>query len=118
MRSSNLRVRTLRRVLATTAAAGLLLAVVGTALADGNPVRGEAFLEKKDSAKMTLILEDDIIVRVGEQTRIYDGDQKRISFATIPDPARGQVTVQYWGSTPRKGGGIDADRLVVQPTPE
>jgi hypothetical protein len=121
MRSSDRRGGITRRILVATAVAALLFAGVGTAGADGRRPDGrrpanEAFLEAKDAAKMTLTLEDDVVVRVTEETRIYDADQKRISFERIPDPTQAQVTVEYDG-TPAGKGEILARKLVVRMTP-
>lgn len=116
MRSSDRRGGITRRILVATAAAALLIAAVEPALAGGRRPGNQAFLEVKDAAKMTLQLEDDVVVRVSDETRIYDADQKRISFEMIPDPTQAQVTVEYDG-TPAGKGQINARKLVIRVTP-
>ena len=92
-------------------ALGFLLA--GPALATG--ANGEAILESKYSETMSLQLED-VLVHVTEDTRIYDGDGKRISFAQIPDPHEATTTVEYSGSATL--GGVIASELVVEVSPQ
>ena len=91
-------------------ALGLLLA--GPALASN--ANGEAVLEAKHSETMSLQLED-VLIRITDDTRIYDGDGKRISFAQIPDPHEVTTTVEYSGSS--IVGGVIASQLVVEVAP-
>ncbi len=91
-------------------ALGLLLA--GPAIAKSTS--GEGFLEAVDSEAMTLRLEE-VLIQVTDDTRIYDGDDKRISFAQIPDPSQVMTTVEYTGSMTAQG--LIATKLVVQAMP-
>ncbi len=96
------------KALLLSLALGLLLA--GPAIAQS----GEGLLEAKDSQAMTLQLEE-VLIRVTDDTRIYDGDEKRISFAQIPDPGKVTSTVTYTGSMTAKG--LTARKLVVRVSP-
>ena len=98
------------KTLLSSLALGFLLA--GPALATSP--KGEALLESKHSETMSLQLED-VLIQVTEDTRIYDGDGKRISFAQIPDPHKVTTTVEYSGSATI--GGVIASELVVEVTP-
>lgn len=91
-------------------ALGLLLA--GPALAASS--RGEGLLEAKNSEAMTLLV-NNMLIRVTDKTRVYDGDDKRITFAQIPDPSQVTSTVIYKGR--RTIEGMIAIKLVVQVTP-
>ncbi len=97
------------KALLLSLALGLLLA--GPAIAQS----GEGLLEAKDSQAMTLQLEQ-VLILVTDETRIYDGDDKRISFAQIPDPSEVTSIVEYTGSMSEVGGLI-ASVLVVQVMP-
>ncbi len=96
------------KALLLSLALGLLLA--GPAIAQS----GEGLLEAKDSQAMTLQLEQ-VLILVTDDTRIYDGDNKRISFAQIPDPGEVISTVEYTGAMTAKG--LIATKLVVQAMP-
>ena len=99
-----------RKALLLCLALGLLLA--GPAVAKSS--RGEGLLEAKDSAAMTLQV-DNMLIQVTEDTRLYDGDNKRISFARIPDPSQVRLLVRYTAS--RTARGMIATKLVIQPVP-
>ncbi len=103
------------KALLLSLALGLLLA--GPAIAKSTS--GEAVLEAKDSEAMTLQLVtmklEEVLIQVTDDTRIYDGDDKRISFAQIPDPSQVTTTVEYTGSMTAQG--LIATRLVVQAMP-
>ncbi len=99
------------KALLLSLALGLLLA--GPAIAQSSS--GEGLLEAKDSQAMTLQLEE-VLILVTDDTRIYDGDDKRISFAQIPDPSEVTSIVEYTGSMSEVGGLI-ASKLVVQVMP-
>ena len=88
-------------------------ALAGPALAKS--ASGEALLESKHSETMSLQLED-LLVHVTYDTRIYDGDGRRISFAQIPDPHLATTTVEYSGSVTLTG--VIASELVVEVQPQ
>ncbi len=96
-----------------TAAVVLLLALAAPTQA-GERVKGKDILQVKDAAAQTLQCED-ILIRVTDDTRIYNGDDKRISFSQIPDPSQVMSTVEYTGSMTAKG--LIAERLVVRAMP-
>jgi hypothetical protein len=91
----------------------LSLLVAGPALARG--ASGSGILEVKNDVAMTLQL-DELTIQVTEDTRIYDGEEKRISWKQIPDPVKVQTTVEFKGKQTKKGG-IVATKLVVYMTP-
>ncbi len=103
------------KALLLSLALGLLLA--GPAIATST--RGEAVLEAVNSETMTLQLVTmklkEVLIQVTDDTRIYDGDDKRISFAQIPDPSQVTSTVEYTGSMTAQG--LIATKLVVYATP-
>ena len=99
-----------RKTLLLSLALGLLLA--GPAIAASS--RGEGLLEAKDSEAMTLQV-NNMLIRVTDDTRLYDGDDKRITFAQIPDPSEVTSTVTYKGT--RTIEGMIAIKLVIQATP-
>ncbi len=104
-----------RKALLLTLALGLLLAAPAIAGSSS----GEAVLEAKNSEAMTLQLMTmqlkEVLIQVTDDTRIYDGDDKRISFAQIPDPSQVTTTVEYTGSMTAQG--LIAEELVVQAMP-
>ena len=102
-----------RGLCAWIATAALALLVAGPALAASGS--GKSHLEAKNAATMTLQL-DDLVVEVTDDTRIYSADNKRISFAQIPDPRRVPTTVEYRGRF--EGTTMVADKLVVYITPQ
>jgi hypothetical protein len=75
-------------------------------------VNGESLLEGKNDEQMTLQLEDHLVVRVTDETHIYDADKRRISFAQIPLPTVRPSLVEYSGSL--QGDVVVATRLVVR----
>ena len=58
---------------------------------------------------------DNMLIQVTDDTRLYDGDNKRISFAQIPDPSQVRSLVTYTAS--RTARGMIATKLVIQPVP-
>lgn len=116
MASSNAAARPTRRVFVLGIFVALAVAWATAAGGEGRRVSGEAFLEAKDGQQMTLQLEDEVAIRVVEDTRIYDGDEKRISFEMIPDPASAQIVVEYSGEAVGRGA-VVARRLVVKRLP-
>jgi hypothetical protein len=104
-----------RRAFATAAALALL-AGAGLANAQDRTARGKGDLEVKDVGAMTLQV-DDLVIRVTDDTRIYDGDKKRIKFESIPDPLKVPTTVEYTGTRAGKDQ-IVARSVRVWETPQ
>ncbi len=102
-----------RRIALAALAAFTILLLAAPAWAGS--ASGKEILVSKDLANMTLQLED-TLVKVTEDTRIYDGDEKRISFAQIPEPGMHPVLVVYSGKA--GGKGIEATRLTVELMPQ
>lgn len=116
MRSSNHLPRITRRAFATAAMLALLIGGAGIATAQSRKAQGEGELEAKNVELMTLQLEE-VLIRVTDDTRIFDGDRKRIKFQAIPDPTKTPLTVAYSGS--RSGQDeITAREVVVRETPQ
>jgi hypothetical protein len=105
-----------RRLLSIAATASLAIVLVGPAFADGGrEMKGESFLEGKNDQQRTLQLEE-TLVRVTDDTRIYDGDSKRITFETIPSPKDGIIVVEFEGEVTGRDQ-VVASRLVVRRQP-
>lgn len=116
MASSNAASRLRRCILATGILLVLALAWGPAAGADGPRSSGQGFLVAKKPEARTLVLEDEVLVRVDDDTRIYDGDRKRIAFESIPEPESGQILVEYSGDFAGRNT-IRAERLVVKRQP-
>ena len=114
MRSSINNLGSNSRAWLLTAAAVLLLALAAPAQA-GERVKGKDILQVKDAAAQTLQCED-ILVRVTDDTRIYNGDERRIAFRDIPEPGPAPILVEYSGVL--SGEVVVAKRLVVRHEPQ
>jgi hypothetical protein len=93
---------------------GLVLGLLLAAPAIAGGIQGEEWLEAKNADAMTLQLEG-VLIWVTDDTRIYDGNGQRISFAQIRDPRQATSSVQYTGS--RAARGVLATKLVVKLIP-
>lgn len=109
MRTSTLNPGIGWKALLLTLALGLVFAAPALA-----GTTGRGMLEAKDSDAMTLQLEE-VLIQVTDDTRIYDGEDKRISFAQIPDPSKVTSNVEYTGSMTRTA--LVATKLIVQAMP-
>lgn len=108
MRNFEARARTLKTALLVITASFLLASPAWAA-------SGEGSLDKKNSDAMTLVV-DDVVIFVTEDTRLYDRENKRISFQQIAEPRVAASTVEYTGRRSREG--IVATKLVVYITPQ
>ena len=96
-----------------TAVAVTLLLTLASASWAGD-VRGKGVLEVKDVGAMTLQVED-MVIRVDDDTDIFNEEMQRISFAQIPSPPPSLMEVQYEGR--ETAGVITATRLILRLIP-
>lgn len=101
-----------RALLAWMLLAALALILAGPAQAAS--ISGKGVLEARDDDAMTLLV-NDLVIRVTDDTRIYNDDNKLISFAQIQDPRLVESTVEYTGR--RSGSEVVASKLVVYISP-
>lgn len=76
----------------------------------------EAIVLSKPAGGTSLVLEDDITVRVDDSTEIRDENGVRIQFSDIPDPldvAPGYVMVRVEGSL--SGNTVQATKITLRP---
>jgi hypothetical protein len=88
----------------------LLALVAGPAWA--GTVSGSGMVTAKSSTPQTLVVDDQVTVRITPDTQLVDPAGNPVAFADIPvgGPA-GQVLVDYRGI--QAGSGVVADRVVV-----
>ncbi len=95
---------------ALVVAASLLLAGAASAWSD------ETTVQSKAPGSSSLLLEDDVTVRVGPSTEIRNANGVRIQYADIPDPEEvkpASVMVRVEGS--RSGSVVTASKITVRP---
>ena len=92
---------------------GLVVAVMALAqpaFASGG-VTGEDLLTAKDDVQQTLQLEDTTL-QISTLTRIYNADERQISFRQIPNPEPESVLVKYEGQA--DGDLVLATKVYIQ----
>lgn len=102
----------MRRVRSGGLAVALLM-VLGVAPAWAGTVRGSGTVTAKSAAQQTLLVDDQVTVKITPDTQLVDSAGNRLSFDSIPvsGDQDGQVLVDYEGS--QSGSAVVADRVVV-----